>query len=68
MTEQKQPQLRQACYGIGCPEHSTCARYAAVNGAGSEVKFMGTCSEQRKDRPGYVSMDTKCNVQSVIAA
>lgn len=66
MTEQKQ--LPQACFGVMCDQHHKCARYAAVNGAGSEVKFMGTCSEQRKDRPGYVPMDTKCNAQSVIAA
>ena len=32
-----------ACFGVACPVHGECARYAAVNFSQAEVRTIGTC-------------------------
>ena len=32
-----------ACFGVACPVHGQCARYAAVNQTQADVKTIGTC-------------------------
>jgi hypothetical protein len=33
----------RACFGVGCPRHSRCARYAAVVRSQASPKTIGTC-------------------------
>lgn len=35
--------IAPACYGVMCQRHHECARYAAVDGAGGAMQFIGTC-------------------------
>ena len=56
MTESRTPPLAPACFGVCCDKHHKCARYAAVNGAPMAMRFIGTCDETRKTRPGYVPL------------
>jgi len=37
--------IAPACYGVMCPRHHECARYAAVDGAGWAMQFIGTCGD-----------------------
>ena len=32
-----------ACFGVCCPDHGKCARYAAVNGAPASLPRIGFC-------------------------
>ena len=36
-----------ACFGVGCPQHSRCARYAAVDSSQASTKTIGTCFDGR---------------------
>jgi len=33
----------RACFGVGCPHHHRCARYAAVVDSQASPSTMGTC-------------------------
>ena len=33
----------RACFGVGCPHHHRCARYAAVVDSTASRTIMGTC-------------------------
>jgi hypothetical protein len=35
--------LTPACYGVCCAKHGSCARYAAVDGAGIDQTFVAAC-------------------------
>jgi hypothetical protein len=35
--------LLRACFGVGCPNHHRCARYAAVVDSQANPATMGTC-------------------------
>lgn len=45
-----------ACYGLMCPLHPECARYAAVEG--SPAVTIGTCEEQG-ERPLFVQIEVE---------
>lgn len=59
MTDIRIPIFAASCLGVCCNLHSTCARYAAVNGAINAPRPMGTCSENKKERPGYIPLEVK---------
>ena len=43
------------CYGVMCPQHGKCARYAAVDGALGTPHTIGTCDTQSTGvRPLFV--------------
>lgn len=44
-----------ACYGITCPQHGQCARYAAVEES-SPSETIATCEEAPGVRPLFVSL------------
>lgn len=37
----------RACFGVGCSQHSRCARYAAVGSSRASPKTLGTCFDGR---------------------
>lgn len=43
------------CFGVCCSEHSTCARYHRVDGAGDEVTRIDSC-ESDGERPLFVAL------------
>lgn len=42
-----------ACYGVACPEHARCKRYAAVEG-GDALHYIATCDDGGGERPLFV--------------
>lgn len=55
---------RPACYGMGCPRHQDCQRYAAVEETGPD-HTMATCDELG-DRtwPRFVRIEQKESVNA----
>ena len=49
---------RPACYGVQCPQHAECARYAAVEGS-SWADTIGTCDDGEGGRPLFVAQETE---------
>jgi len=50
---------RPACYGMGCPRHQDCQRYAAVEET-SPDHTMATCDERgARDWPLFVRIEIK---------
>lgn len=48
--------LMPACYGVACPEHGQCTRYAAVE-ITLEDHTIGTCDVYgRGERPLFVAL------------
>lgn len=42
-----------ACYGVLCPQHGQCGRYAAVE-ATSPDQTIATCDDGRAERPLFI--------------
>lgn len=56
MTSNPITDLMPACYGVACPQHSQCTRYAAVEMT-LEDHTIGTCDEHgRGERPLFVAL------------
>lgn len=36
-----------ACFGVACPVHGQCARYAAVNRSQADARTIATCQRGR---------------------
>ena len=47
------------CFGVGCPKHQKCTRYANVNLAPSHLARMGTCRTAAGLWPGYIEVPKK---------
>ena len=45
-----------ACFGVTCPVHGQCARYAAVNRSQADAETMATC-RHGTTFPLFVKMD-----------
>jgi len=55
---------RPACYGMGCPRHQDCQRYAAVEET-SPDHTMATCDERgAKNWPLFVRIEVKESVNA----
>jgi hypothetical protein len=44
--------LPGVCFGVGCPQHATCAKWLAIEGANPDAPRMARCSEGA-ERPGF---------------
>lgn len=42
-TPRNGPAPLRACFGVLCPNHGRCARYAAVAGSQADAETMATC-------------------------
>ncbi len=42
-----------ACFGVCCPVHGRCTRYAAVDGAPASLPIIATC-ERDAERPLFI--------------
>lgn len=48
------------CCGIGCTEHGTCARYAAMEGSDCTVARIGTCDYYGTgEKPLFVALQAE---------
>ena len=52
-----------ACFGVTCPEHGECARYAAVNRSQADAGTIATC-QRGTIFPLFVKIDREEVVQS----
>jgi hypothetical protein len=52
----------RACFGVGCPHHHHCARYAAVVDSQASLTTMGTC---RRDDTYPLFMEV-CAARSIL--
>ena len=48
-----------ACYGVACPKHASCTRYAAVETT-SPDHTIATCDDGIGGRPLFVAMVQQC--------
>lgn len=55
---------RPACYGIGCPRHGECTRYAAVELTTWE-QTIGTCYDGAGGRPLFVPVAAQTSTLAV---
>lgn len=47
------------CFGVGCPTHALCARYAAVDGDQADMhQIISTCVAGDGTRPLFVAIVT----------
>jgi hypothetical protein len=44
--------LPGVCFGVGCLQHATCAKWLAIDGANPDAPRMARCSEGA-ERPGF---------------
>lgn len=61
-------QSRGACLGIGCSLHSSCARYAAVEGIQGSQGVRGTCLTWDGLRPGFEPLTPEADRQAHLQA
>ena len=52
----------RACFGVGCPHHHRCARYAAVVDSQASRTTMGTC----RTADAYPLFVESCAARSVL--
>jgi len=53
------PLVAPACFGIACPRHALCARYAAVDDSRADPGTMVTCTDGRRF-PMFLSLAVVC--------
>lgn len=62
MTIEPITDTRPACYGVQCPVHADCARYAAVEST-SWAQTIGTCDDGQGGRPRFVPIKQEQEAQ-----